>query len=268
MSDKKDVKTGAVNAEVVKPETGVKESEQTALQQTGSMVDMIQAVAINPDVSVDKMERIMAMQERILDRQAKQEFASAMMSVQRDIAPIKKRLRNDHTDSSYANLDAVNRAVTPIYTVNGFSLTFGSTDSPIPECIRVICDVFHTGGYEKQYTYDSPIDNMGAKGSPTKTRAHGSGSAISYGRRYLVAMIFNLTLTDEDDDGNAATQMDVEVKKITEQQGLKLEGLLDENSVSKKAFLKHGNIKSVYDLPAAQLTGAIKWIKDQGASDE
>ena len=63
-----------------------------------------------------------------------------------------------------------------------------------------------------------------------------------------------------------ATQ-EIGVKKVTEQQGKKLEGLLDEHGVDKKDFFDHGNITSVYDLPAAQLNGAIKWIKENGENN-
>jgi hypothetical protein len=40
------------------------------------------------------------------------------------------------------------------------------------------------------------------RGSPNKTAIHGFGSAMSYGRRYLLLLIFNLAMRHEDNDGN------------------------------------------------------------------
>jgi hypothetical protein len=42
----------------------------------------------------------------------------------------------------------------------------------------------------------------GPKGNQNKTATHGFGSTMSYGRRYLICLIFNITLTNEDQDGN------------------------------------------------------------------
>ena len=51
-------------------------------QDISAIVSVIERVAMNKDIDVDKMERLLAMQERILDRQAKQQFAFDMAEVQ------------------------------------------------------------------------------------------------------------------------------------------------------------------------------------------
>jgi hypothetical protein len=48
-----------------------------------------------------------------------------------------------------------------------------------------------------------PVDGKGARGGDVMTKTHAMGSGISYGMRYLLRMIFNLAI-DQDDDGNAA----------------------------------------------------------------
>ena len=61
------------------------------------------------------------------------------------------------------------------------------------------------GGYTRRYHIDMPADGKGAKGGDVMTRTHATGSAVSYGKRYLLIMIFNLTMGGEyEDDGNAA----------------------------------------------------------------
>jgi hypothetical protein len=62
--------------------------------------------------------------------------------------------------------------------------------------------VAHRDGYSREYSIDMPADGKGARGNDVMTKTHATGSATTYGRRYLLMMIFNLSV--EDDDGNAA----------------------------------------------------------------
>jgi hypothetical protein len=48
-----------------------------------------------------------------------------------------------------------------------------------------------------------PIDTKGARGGDVMTRTHATGSAYTYGKRYLLIGMFNLSI-DDDDDGNSA----------------------------------------------------------------
>jgi hypothetical protein len=61
----------------------------------------------------------------------------------------------------------------------------------------------HVSGATRRYQIDMPIDTKGARGGDVMTRTHATGSAFSYGKRYLLIGMFNLAIGD-DDDGNAA----------------------------------------------------------------
>jgi hypothetical protein len=97
----------------------------------------------------------------------------------------------------------LDRAVRPIYTKHGFGLSFNTDEAPGPEQARIVCDVCHVGGHTRRYHVDMPVDGKGARGGDVMTKTHAMGSGISYGMRYLLRMIFNLAI-DQDDDGNAA----------------------------------------------------------------
>lgn len=60
----------------------------------------------------------------------------------------------------------------------------------------------HVGGHCKRYEGDFPLYKAGAKGNDNKTAIQATGSTFSYARRYLTYLIFNLTVADEDTDGN------------------------------------------------------------------
>lgn len=176
------------------------------VSEATNLLAVIASAASNPNVDVDKMERLMQMHRDEIARQAAQAYAEGLVRVQRNMPTVRKDRTNTQTNSTYATLEAVNRVVTPLYTAEGFALSFGTEDSPLSEHVRIVCDVIHRDGHSRRYFYDAPMDGHGIGGKVNKTPTHARGSAVAYGRRYLTNMIFNLTTSDEDDDGNAASE--------------------------------------------------------------
>lgn len=190
-------------------------------QATGLAAALEQALML-PEQGVERLERMWEMHKEMQDRDAARAYADAMKACQKEMPAIHKRGKNKQTNSTYALLEDINRLITPIYTRHGFSLSFGTDRSELADHVGIICDVMHEGGYTKTYTYDAPIDNVGIKGEKNKTSTHGRGSAISYGRRYLILMIFNLTIGD-DDDGNAAGENEAQrIARETAQEWVQL----------------------------------------------
>lgn len=167
-----------------------------------AMIQVIERAALNPDVDIDKMERLLDMQERIFSKNAEMEYNRAMSEVQKETPRIKREAENSQTISKYAKLEDINKQLTPIYTAHGFALSFGTDNSDKEGWVRTTCKVSHTAGHSRDFFVDLPIDDQGAKGSVNKTKVHGAGSTMSYSRRYLTVLIFNISLTDEDNDGN------------------------------------------------------------------
>lgn len=178
-----------------------------AINDNAALAQALMRAAADPAVDVEKMERLWAMHERMEDRRASQEFSEAMSEAQREMPLIGKDRHNTQTNSDYATLDAINAQIVPVYTRHGFSLTFDTCDSPLADHVRVVCRVKHRGGHTETYTHDNPMDMTGIGGKVNKTATHGRGSAITYARRYLTLLIFNLR-TGYDDDGNASSGYD------------------------------------------------------------
>jgi len=168
-----------------------------------ALLEVISRAAKDSSVDVEKMERLMAMHERVLAKQAESAFNVAMEEAQREMPIVKNDSQNSQTNSRYAKLKTLARLAVPIFTKHGFSLSFGTADCPTPDCVRVTCKVSHHLGHSEHRQCDVPLDILGAKGNPNKTRTHGFGSSLSYGRRYLTLLIFNIA-TSDDDDGQAA----------------------------------------------------------------
>lgn len=164
---------------------------------------MIERLAARPEVDPDKIQKFIDMQERILDRNAKQAFNAAMTKAQNKIELVVARSKNEQTRSMYAKLKQILIETKPIYTTEGFALMFYEGETLKENHTRVCVDIMHNEGHTEKRWGDFAVQTKGMAGNPMMTLIHGEGSAFSYGRRYLTCMIFNIP-TGDDDDGNSA----------------------------------------------------------------
>jgi len=191
---------------------------------------------------------------------AKKAFSVAMAEAQGEMAPVATNANNPQTRSRYATYDQLDRAIRPIYTKHGFGLSFDEGESPKPEHIRLLCEVTHIGGHSKTYHRDMPADGKGAKGGDVMTKTHAAGAAASYGMRYILRGIFNISVGEEDKDGNAPSQA---VKTITEEQIKELLALIDAAGTTADKFCEVGKIDAVPDLAAKDFANAVSWLNDR-----
>lgn len=171
--------------------------------EASAILSMIERAARDPSVDINKLQQLMEMRERVEARNAESEFDRALTAAQAAMGRVRTDSNNPQTKSRYASYGALDAAMRPVYTQHGFALSF-NTENPAPETVRVICRVSHQGGHGRTYQIDMPADGKGAKGGDVMTKTHATGSAVSYGMRYLLKMIFNIAVSDKDDDGNSA----------------------------------------------------------------
>jgi hypothetical protein len=162
--------------------------------------------AIMQGASIDTIERLAKLQKEMMEYDAKVQFNDAMERAQSKMKRIGADATNPQTKSKYASYAKLDSALRSIYSEEGFSLSFNTGESPLPEHVRVLCDV-SKGGYVKPYQLDMPNDGKGAKGGDVMTKTHATGAAVSYGMRYLLKMIFNVAVGETDDDGNLGEGM-------------------------------------------------------------
>lgn len=159
-------------------------------------------MAVGQGASIDTIERLVALQEHMASRDAEQAFAAAMTRAQASMGRISTDAINPQTKSRYTSYAALDRVLRPIYTHEGFSLSFDTQDGG-PDAIKVLCHVSHVGGHSRTYSVTMPADGKGAKGGDVMTKTHATGSAMTYGMRYLLKLIFNVAIGEDDNDGNS-----------------------------------------------------------------
>jgi len=125
-------------------------------------------------------------------------YNAAMAEVQAEIEPIARDATNSFIGNRYATLSKIISSIQPIYTKYGFNVRFRSGTPVGPGWVKIIC-VVSRGVHSETLELDSPIDNAGSGGKTNKTPVQAIGSTVSYLRRYLVCMAFNIVLADDDD---------------------------------------------------------------------
>src|SRR5690606_2114163 len=145
---------------------------------------------------------LMEMYERVEAKRAETAFNASMSAAQTAMRPIQADMTDPQTRSLYASYAKLDSKVRPIYTANGFALSFDTATADDPTCIRVLCYVSHRDGHTRTYRVDMPADGKGARGGDVMTKTHAAGAGMTYGMRYLLKMIFNVAVGEDDTDGN------------------------------------------------------------------
>lgn len=216
-----------------------------AQDQSATLLSVIQRAATDPSVDIEKVERMFALYEKQQETTAKAQFNAALSRAQARMGRVSADAMNPQTRSSYASYAALDRALRPIYTEEGFAVSFDTEDCPIADHVRVVMYLSHSGGYTRTYHRDMPSDGMGAKGGAVMTKTHAAGSAQSYGMRYLLRGAFNVAVGEDDDDGNTQAT-------ITAEQAEELKTMLHDTGSDVQMFLKAmGGYASVDELPSS-----------------
>lgn len=188
---------------------------QVAVQpESNALLAVISRVATDPNCDLDKMERLLNMQERVMAKQAEQAFNAAMAAMQSEIPSIAERGTGHNI--KYATLEDIVDTVRPIMHRYGFALSFRVTQAA-PQ-ITVTGVLMHKDGHREETSMTLAADTSGSKNA-----VQAIGSSVSYGKRYVLCAMLNIATRGEDDDGYAATPRN----PVTESQAQQLQGLYD-----------------------------------------
>jgi hypothetical protein len=217
-------------------------SEIQFVSETQQMLQVIERLASNPQVDVDKVEKLLQMHERILDRNAKAAYAAALAAMQPELPMIDERgAIKDNAGavrSKYALWEDVVAAIAPILARHGFSISFRTTNDK--DGVTVTAVLTHAQGHSEQTTLTLPIDTSGAKNAVQSV-----GSSTAYGKRYTAAALLNLR-TGEDDDGQRGGNLPT----LSESQVADLQALLEETGADVKQFKRWAKVQELNQILA------------------
>lgn len=165
-----------------------------------AVLQVVERAASNPSVDIDKLERLLAMHERIKQREAAAAYADALAKMQAELPVIAERGgikdRQGNVQSRYALWEDVVGEITPVLSRHGFGLSFRVTNDA--QGVTVTGVLSHALGHSEQTSLMLPIDTSGSKNAVQSV-----GSSTSYGKRYTAGCLLNLRTGETDTDGAA-----------------------------------------------------------------
>jgi len=215
-------------------------------------VQMI-AVAAAQDVDVEKLEKLMDLQERWEDRSAKKEYLTALASFAENPPVIAKDKVNTQYDSNYVSLE--NTTNTLVAALAPFGLKHRWTIDQSAG-IAVTCILSHVGGHSETVTIVGPPDTTGKKNEIQQIK-----STITY---LKLATLESVTGTASatgslSDDGNSYGATTITLEQAA--------GLRDEVAAiegDEKFFCNWlCKVDSFDEIPERQLAKAKKAIAEQ-----
>jgi hypothetical protein len=168
---------------------------------------MFERLARDPAVDVEKLERLIAMQERIMRHNAKAAYESQFSQMQPKIPVIDEKGRIEvkgSLRSTYAPLEDIHDVIKPILSEYGFAIRH-RTEWPQdkPNIIRIVGILSHAQGHSEESVFEAPMDR-----SDYRTDIQSMGSTVSYGRRYTTIDLLNISTRRIDNDGQGVGKHD------------------------------------------------------------
>ena len=219
--------------------------------QSTSMMEFIQRAASDASVDIDKLERLIVLSESMQAKQAEQAFNAAMAQMQCEIPTVGETGVNTHTKNAYATLDDINVVLKPIMQRHGFAVTFKVDHQAAG--ISVTGILMHSAGHREQTTLLLPVDIGSGRNA-----VQAVGSSTTYGKRYVMCALLNITTGDQrDDDGAGATPEPM----VTPAQVKQIEALLDKCAERTKLGFEKMYV-TADQVPKVNFDGVVAGLKN------
>lgn len=232
-----------------------------ANQQAQLTAENLIAKAIDKEVPVETMEKLLAMRRELKAEWAKGRFDEAMAHFQASCPVIdktkkvkfKSKRTGTVTQYSYAPLDEIVRQIKDTISKYGFSYTIQTknNDTHIISTVKVR----HVDGHEEETNFEVPIDKDAFMNSQQQY-----ASASTFSKRYAFCNAFGILTGDEDDDSNS---IDIEEPRSTKTKIAKS---------GKSGKCKYCNTTNQYHAPSCpnntNSSGSTKTAKSNGNASE
>ena len=232
------------------------EGPSSPISESRAVLATIERLALDPTVSVEKMDHILQMQELILDRRARMAFAEAIADAKAEMPAI---LKNKHvgfeskkegaakTDYWHEDFAEIAKTIDPILGKFGLSYRFRTVGKP-GEPVTVTCIVAHREGHQEETTLTAPHDASG-----NKNPLQAIGSSVTYLQRYTLKAALGLAASRDDDAQSISNAMDMASPEQID--ALKAIAAKAERELS--AVLEWAKVDDIAKLTAAKCDEAI-----------
>lgn len=228
--------------------------------ESQALISMIERVCLDPNADISKLEKMLDMQERILNRNAEQAFAADFAAMQSELPRIARNgtieIKKDGRliqSTPFAKLEDINDGVRPTLQKYGFGVSFSISQNGA--LLTVTAKLLHRLGHSESTSISLPIDTTGSKNA-----VQGNGSTVSYGKRYAMCALLNIS-TGDDTDGNPQDLPPDLPNTVGEEELKQLRNALKVASYDEAAFCKAAAIASLDQMALNRFAGAMNHIK-------
>lgn len=200
------------------------------------------ALAVTRGDDIDKLERLMALQERYEAGQARRAFDEAVAQAKAEITPV-ARNKTGHNSKSYADFAAIAKTVDPVLSRHGLTYRFQTEQG---DKIAVTCILSHRDGHSERTTLAGPPDTGG-----NKNAIQAIGSTLTYLQRYSLVQMLGLAAADDDDGRSTAP----DTETISDEQAATLRRLVTDTGTDIGTFLAYAKAECIPDILASKFDG-------------
>ena len=226
-----------------------------ALVQTGgnSPAEMIR-MAVTGGADLDKLEKLLTLQERWEANEAKKAYQQAMAKFKANPPKIEKDKKVGYTTQkgtvgySHASLANVTEKISKELSKYGLSASWLPKQNG---SVFITCKITHEKGHSEEATLSAPADTSGSKNS-----IQAIGSTITYLERYTLLALTGLATHDMDDDSAAGGTEYISDKQLSE-----ITDMVDNIPIDKDKFLKYLEVEELAKIPLSMHMKAMAALK-------
>jgi hypothetical protein len=208
-------------------------------------MEMLNSAIIRGD-SIDKLERLMDLNDRWEKSQAKKAFIEAKAAFKAEAPAITKDKTNIQYRSRYASIGSVVNIVNEALSKHGLDADWQFDQS---DGIKVTCKLTHIAGHSESVSLVGTPDTSGSKNPLQQIK-----STLTYLKLATFEAVTGIATKDgnRDDDGNASGVASF----ISDAQVEELTALITETKTDIAKFLEIGEVESLSDITTANFAKA------------
>jgi hypothetical protein len=229
---------------------------------SSAILGLIERVTLDPRANVEKLERVIALYERLKAKEAELAYNSAKSRILKKLTGIKivknrsvlheidkrKSRKGAYEAFRYASLEEIDKHLRPLLAEGNMDLSY--SNEPLESggiLIRGRLKHLPGGHYEDSFM-PAPLDTTGGKSD-----VQAVGSTNSFLRRYVACNIFNIVVVGDDDGGTGGTIDEAQTETILD---------LIKKAKAGPKFLKYMKALSVEETGSLEAAAATISARD------
>lgn len=207
-------------------------------------------IAIEKGADLDKLEKLMDLQMRWEQSNARKAYHEAMAQFKANPPEIEKdkKVAYGNTKYNHASLSNVTAKINSELSKYGLSASWTTTQTD--KGVTVTCKISHVMGHSEETSLTAGLDKSGAKND-----IQALGSTISYLERYTILALTGLATSEMDDDGQGT------IEYITDKQKSTILDFINAKEIDETKFCEFMGVESVDKILESYYNKAIAALK-------